>query len=374
MDPKPADSDNDLPVLPACSLDSGPAAVAGTAGVAGTADTFLPGLVSAIVTVLVGVAALVGAGHVGGVSGASPLPAALPPVAAPAGSADEQPQRPVPVVAELTATSPGPAATDRPWFSTRRPVPVAAELASARPLVPAVQTATTDPIDWPPSAGEPATEPPPAPRVVRLSQPVVGPDAPTYIAFVLDGSGSMLERAESGRTKIEQAKAVVAETIEELPSDVYASVRLFGHRVPESNKRDSCLDSELLVPFQAGAEAGHALSSIPIAPKGWTPLAANLQLAAQEFPGGVNRAIVLVSDGKETCGGDPVEAARAIRATDPATRIFTVGFRVDPKARDQLRAVADVGGGSYEDASGRDALVEALRKISAKSTTTAPPQ
>jgi hypothetical protein len=352
MDPKAADFGDDTPVLPACSSGSGPTTAAGTAGVAGADDTFLGGLVSAIATILVGVAALVGAGHLGGVSSpALPIaqPSALPPVTAPAVGADEQPL-------------------------SQRPASVAAELASARPLVPTTPTAGTDPIGWPPSPGEPATGPAPAPRVVRLSQPVVGPDSPTYIAFVLDGSGSMLERAENGRTKMEQATTVVGETIEQLPRDVYASVRLFGHRVPESNKRDSCLDSELLVPFQAGAEAGRALSSVPITPKGWTPLAANLQLAAQEFPSGVNRAIVLVSDGKETCGGDPVAAARAIRASDPAPRIFTVGFRVDPKARDQLRAVADVGGGSYEDASDRDALVEALRAISAKSTNAVPPQ
>ncbi|HZQ99081.1 MAG TPA: hypothetical protein VFC93_09725 [Chloroflexota bacterium] len=130
------------------------------------------------------------------------------------------------------------------------------------------------------------------------------------------------------------------------------------------------VDGEGMVVAASDPSLASALADVGLSPA-LAPLLARTDPAAG---GGVNRAIVLVSDGKETCGGDPVEAARAIRATDPATRIFTVGFRVDPKARDQLRAVADVGGGSYEDASGRDALVEALRKISAKSTTAAPPR
>jgi hypothetical protein len=202
----------------------------------------------------------------------------------------------------------------------------------------------------------------------RLAAPAVPADAPTYISFVLDGSGSMLERTGAGPSKIDQAKGVVTDTINGLPLDVFAGVRLFGHRVPEAHKDESCRDSELVVPFLPGADAGRSLARTRVTPRGWTPLAENLRIAAGEFPSGANRAIVLVSDGKETCGGDPVAVARAIRAADPAIAIYTVGFGVDPEAREQLRKVADVGGGVYEDATSHAGLVDALRRISRRTT------
>src|SRR4030095_11044075 len=58
--------------------------------------------------------------------------------------------------------------------------------------------------------------------------------------------------------------------------------------------------------------------------------------------------IVLVSDGKETCQGDPVIAARALAAK--GITVHTVGFVVDTAARGQLQAVARATGGTYFDA------------------------
>lgn len=153
-----------------------------------------------------------------------------------------------------------------------------------------------------------------------------------------------------------------------LPADVFAGVRLFGHRVPESDRVASCRDSELVVPFEPGQAVGDGLERTPITPRGWTPLTENLRLAAGEFPDGASRVTVLVSDGKETCGGDAVAVARDVRATDPATTIYTIGFGVDRPAREQLREIVRVGGGAYEDAVDHAGLVDALKRISARSS------
>jgi Ca-activated chloride channel family protein len=56
----------------------------------------------------------------------------------------------------------------------------------------------------------------------------------------------------------------------------------------------------------------------------------------------------VVSDGKETCQGDPVVAARALAAK--GTTVHTVGFVVDTAARGQLQAIARATGGTYFDA------------------------
>ncbi len=88
-------------------------------------------------------------------------------------------------------------------------------------------------------------------------------------------------------------------------------------------------------------------------PTGWTPVAGALRAAAEAFrgkEGEVNR-VYLVSDGIETCDGDPVAAARQLHETTGlAVQVNVVGFGVDRDAAQQLRRVAEVAGGTYHDA------------------------
>ena len=65
--------------------------------------------------------------------------------------------------------------------------------------------------------------------------------------------------------------------------------------------------------------------------------------------GEVNK-IVLVSDGIETCGGDPVAAAEELNRSGIEVEIDVVGFGVPDDEADQLRDVASAGGGEYFDA------------------------
>jgi len=78
-----------------------------------------------------------------------------------------------------------------------------------------------------------------------------------------------------------------------------------------------------------------------------------IELAAGDVakePG--EHVLVLVSDGKEICKGDPCAAAKALAAADAKLVIHTIGFNVDVAARYQLQCIARVARGSYSDASG----------------------
>ena len=70
----------------------------------------------------------------------------------------------------------------------------------------------------------------------------------------------------------------------------------------------------------------------------------------------------LVSDGIETCDGDPVAAAKAFIAEGLNLRIHVVGFDISRNvpARDQLIAIARSTGGMYFDANSREELRRAL--------------
>ena len=55
----------------------------------------------------------------------------------------------------------------------------------------------------------------------------------------------------------------------------------------------------------------------------------------------------MVSDGIETCGGDPVKAAKELNRSDIKAVVNIIGFDLDDEGQRQLKAVADAGGGEY---------------------------
>src|SRR5215217_8412331 len=140
----------------------------------------------------------------------------------------------------------------------------------------------------------------------------------------------------------------------------------------------SDLDTNLAVPFAAAEANGGAITSAVDGAKaqGYTPIALSLQQAAGDFSAAAKeRVIVLVSDGKETCQGDPLIAAKTLAAK--GITVHTVGFVVDTAARGQLQAIARATGGTYFDAPVGPELPETLKsalKACKQRVATVPPK
>jgi hypothetical protein len=169
------------------------------------------------------------------------------------------------------------------------------------------------------------------------------------IAMVMDASGSMNARLPNGETRIDVAKRAIKGVATLVPPQAQLSLRLYGAQSASSQK--NCQDTNLAVPSgPAGAAGGPISKSIDaLKAQGYTPIAYSLGQVERDFPADAKeRVVVLVSDGKETCQGDPVLAARAL-ATKGIT-VHTVGFIVDTAARMQLQAIATATGGTYFDA------------------------
>jgi hypothetical protein len=195
------------------------------------------------------------------------------------------------------------------------------------------------------------------------------------IALILDASGSMNAKLPAGGTRIEAAKAAVAQFLTKLDPDVRIAYRVYGHQSP--TKARDCKDTELMVGFGAASSNRDAILAKTQAVKaqGYTPITYVIQLAAADIgkePG--TRSVVLVSDGKETCEGDPCAAARALAAADAKLIIHTIGFNVDTAARYQLQCIARVGRGTYPDASGAADLGAKLGEVAVAKPLLAPPQ
>ncbi|MBC8076261.1 MAG: VWA domain-containing protein, partial [Chloroflexales bacterium] len=188
------------------------------------------------------------------------------------------------------------------------------------------------------------------------------------IELILDSSGSMAEDA-GGRPKLDIAKEVLGGFVDTLPKQANVALRVYGHvgSNSEADRALSCGKSELLSPFQPLNAASFKSTINALEPRGWTPIASSLQQAQQDFAAYGDAAknsnlIYLVSDGIETCDGDPVAAARALKEANIRAVVNVVGFAVDTVAAQQLRAAAEAGGGQYYEARNAAELQEVFKQ------------
>lgn len=180
--------------------------------------------------------------------------------------------------------------------------------------------------------------------------------------LILDGSGSMNESDAPG-PRIDAAKAAAKALISAVPDDAEIALQTYGTASGSapSDKAASCQDVTMLVPLGPLDRSGIQSAVTSITPSGYTPISLALQSAAEQLPAGdAPQAIVLVSDGEETCDIPPCDVAAQLKQDRPGLTISTVGFRVDGPAADQLRCIADIAGGLFVQASNADQLAARL--------------
>lgn len=184
---------------------------------------------------------------------------------------------------------------------------------------------------------------------------------PVRIQIVLDASGSM--RGSAGRqSKMTAAVDAIQSTVNAMKGDQLVALRAYGHRLPREQEEASCRDSELVIPFLTLDRGRFTEELEALEPRGQTPLAYSLEQAAADFgtTGTAQDVIILVSDGNETCGGDPVAVACDLARQGVHLTVHTIGFDVGADVRDQLRSIAHCTGGRYEDASNAKELAHSF--------------
>ncbi len=191
-------------------------------------------------------------------------------------------------------------------------------------------------------------------------------EAPIAAEFILDASGSMAARS-GPRAKMEIAMAAFESAAEVLDgANVVAGLRAYGFDSSLDHSAEaSCPNTQLLTEFardNSGAMIGAARD---LSPYGYTPIAGSLTGAGEDLATieARERLIILISDGEETCGGDPVQIAGQLSASGINLSAYVVGFDLDSEQEAQMRAIAEAGGGRYLDAPDADGLAEALREV-----------
>lgn len=153
----------------------------------------------------------------------------------------------------------------------------------------------------------------------------------TRILFIFDASQSMNGYWDESK-KIDIARKFLIRMIDSLEceKEVEMALRVYGHQsvVPPQD----CNDTKLEVPFKPG-NAGEIRQTLRyLTPKGTTPIAHSLEMAANDFPsvsGETRNVIILITDGVEACDGDPCAVSKQLQEKGIFLKPFIIGIGLD---------------------------------------------
>ena len=187
------------------------------------------------------------------------------------------------------------------------------------------------------------------------------------IEIIFDASRSMNE-ASGTTTKLDAAKQALSTVANQITAGSRVGLRVFGKNPVQGNIRQVCQDSELVIPIQPYQRETMVSSVLGLRAFGQTPIGYSLELAARDFSasGDVKKTIILISDGEESCGKDPIAVVRELQAQGFNVVVHTIGFAVDQQARGQLQKISELTGGIYADAKDAGELTEQLTMIGEK--------
>ncbi len=182
--------------------------------------------------------------------------------------------------------------------------------------------------------------------------------------YILDASGSMWGRVD-GEIKIQAARDTMTKLITQMPEELFSGLTVYGHL-----KKGDCSDISELIPL-GKIDRIKAIELVrEINPKGKTPIALTIEKTVQNISSqhnikdnGDNTTIVLISDGIETCGGDPCSTTAALKSSGIKFIMHVVGFDVDSDASEQLVCIAKKGGGRYFWAKNAEQLLSVLSVV-----------
>ncbi len=165
-----------------------------------------------------------------------------------------------------------------------------------------------------------------------------------------------------GPTKLDLARGALERLLERLPDEVQVALRTYG-----GDATNACGESVLLHPMGPLDRPRLRALARGLRARGKTAIAAALSQVPADFaapegqaePAG-ERVVVMISDGRETCGGDPHEALRRLERAGFRVRVHVVAFRVDPDDARALSRLAEATGGRFLHADDAQALDDAL--------------
>lgn len=202
------------------------------------------------------------------------------------------------------------------------------------------------------------------PEEMVLEEGEANEESPEKSIILLDASSSMLKEA-GGEQKMAAAKSAVRRFAKTIGAGSDVSLFVYGHAGTQADKDKelSCSKIDEIYPMQPYNEEMFFKAVEEVEAKGWTPLAQAIKTARESsssYEGDLT--VYIVSDGSETCGGNPVEEAKKLAEDHEGGKVNIIGFDVDQEAENQLKKVAEAGNGEYFSADHPEALNETIKE------------
>ena len=177
------------------------------------------------------------------------------------------------------------------------------------------------------------------------------------VQVIVDASGSMLQKLGAQR-RIDIARQTLTRLVTTtIPRGTPFALRVFGREV------DSC-QSDLVTPLAPLDPAAMAktVGALEAKNNARTAIGASLSKVTEDLRAASGaRIVILLTDGEETCGGDPGAAIEQLRKAGIKPVVNIVGFAIDDaKLAASFRQWASLGNGAYFDARDAKSLDAAL--------------
>jgi hypothetical protein len=199
---------------------------------------------------------------------------------------------------------------------------------------------------------------PPKPGAIEVKSGALWGSA---IELILDASGSMYKKLKSGKTRISVAKSVLSKLVQDvIPKGTPLALRVYGHREEKSCRTDLEVPLSPLDPLRINK----IIQKIEPKNRSKTPLADSIAKVVEDLKVAEGKKlVVLVSDGEESCGGDPLGAIQSLKESGMGVRLNIIGFAIkDAVLEESFKNWATIGGGNYFDAADEQELSLAMEQ------------
>lgn len=158
----------------------------------------------------------------------------------------------------------------------------------------------------------------------RAGEPVTcQPDT----VLVFDASGSMAATDFPGGapSRMDRARQSLTKVLTQIPPTRHVGLVTYG---PPSASQDICMSATLKVAPQRDFASPILTEVDQLQPDGRTPLTHGVKLAIDVLKGSTG-TVVLLTDGQETCKGDPCALAANIKRNRPGIVVHVIGYKLD---------------------------------------------
>lgn len=187
---------------------------------------------------------------------------------------------------------------------------------------------------------------------------------PPKVEIIVDSSGSMGQILAKNKTKMVFLKKIIGDYLKmQWKKKANIGLRVYG-----AKDKKSCDDTQLAIPFDTQNLAKIERNIEGLSPLGMTPLHKSLLNSFEDLKSyqGPKR-VVIVTDGEDTCGGDPCKTVDELKkkALDIKFYVVALGFKGQSDALKKIKCIGDTHMADDEEQF-QDAMSQVDSKLNSK--------